>query len=76
MSVPRFELEVLRAFENYAWPGNVRELRNVVEGLMFMTAGETVTVVDLPSKFAASMYGSKAWRTPACHGLTRAREMS
>jgi hypothetical protein len=25
-----------------------------------MTAGETVTVVDLPSEFAASMYGSKA----------------
>jgi DNA-binding NtrC family response regulator len=60
MSVPRFELEVLRAFENYTWPGNVRELRNVVEGLMLMTAGETVTVVDLPSEFAASMYGSKA----------------
>jgi len=45
----------LRAFETYAWPGNVRELRNVVEGLVLMTAGETVTVADLPSEFAASI---------------------
>ena len=55
MSVPRFESEVLSAFENYAWPGNVRELRNVVEGLVLMTAGETITVADLPSEFAASI---------------------
>ena len=41
MSVQRFEPEVLSAFANYAWPGNVRELRNVVEGLVLMTAGET-----------------------------------
>jgi sigma-54 dependent transcriptional regulator, acetoin dehydrogenase operon transcriptional activator AcoR len=54
MSVPRFEPEVLRAFTHYAWPGNVRELRNVVESLVLMTAGETVTVADLPSEFAAS----------------------
>jgi sigma-54 dependent transcriptional regulator, acetoin dehydrogenase operon transcriptional activator AcoR len=54
MSVPRFEPEVLRAFAHYAWPGNVRELRNVVESLVLMTAGETVTVADLPSEFVAS----------------------
>ena len=55
MSVPRFEPEVLRAFETYAWPGNVRELRNVVEGLVLMAAGERVTVADLPAEFAAAI---------------------
>ena len=55
MSVPRFEPEVLRAFATYAWPGNVRELRNVVEGLVLMTTGETVTVTDLPAEFASSI---------------------
>jgi sigma-54 dependent transcriptional regulator, acetoin dehydrogenase operon transcriptional activator AcoR len=55
LSVPRFAPEVLRAFAIYAWPGNVRELRNVVEGLVLMTAGETVTVADLPSEFATSI---------------------
>jgi sigma-54 dependent transcriptional regulator, acetoin dehydrogenase operon transcriptional activator AcoR len=55
MSVPRFAAEVLNAFATYAWPGNVRELRNVVESLVLMTAGETVTVADLPAEFASSI---------------------
>jgi two-component system nitrogen regulation response regulator NtrX len=31
----------------YQWPGNVRELRNVVERLMIMVPGETITPADL-----------------------------
>jgi two-component system, NtrC family, nitrogen regulation response regulator NtrX len=31
----------------YQWPGNVRELRNVVERLMIMVPGETITMADL-----------------------------
>ena len=33
--------------EAYRWPGNVRELRNVIERLMIMTPGDTVTARDL-----------------------------
>jgi sigma-54 dependent transcriptional regulator, acetoin dehydrogenase operon transcriptional activator AcoR len=57
MSVPRFEPEVLSAFETYAWPGNVRELRNVVEGLVLMSVGKAVTVADLPAEVASSIAG-------------------
>jgi two-component system nitrogen regulation response regulator NtrX len=32
---------------SYRWPGNVRELRNVVERLMIMVPGETITMADL-----------------------------
>ncbi len=31
----------------YRWPGNVRELRNVVERLMIMVPGDTITLSDL-----------------------------
>jgi len=55
MPAKRYEPEVLRAFAHYPWPGNVRELRNVVEGLVLLTTGETVTSADLPSEFAATM---------------------
>jgi transcriptional regulator with PAS, ATPase and Fis domain len=55
MPMPRFEPEVWRAFQTYAWPGNVRELRNVVEGLVLLTAGATVTVADLPAEFVSSI---------------------
>jgi two-component system, NtrC family, nitrogen regulation response regulator NtrX len=32
---------------SYKWPGNVRELRNVIERLMIMVPGETITLADL-----------------------------
>ena len=31
----------------YAWPGNVRELRNVIERLIIMVSGDTITAQDL-----------------------------
>jgi two-component system nitrogen regulation response regulator NtrX len=34
---------------SYRWPGNVRELRNVIERLMIMAPGDTITVSDLGS---------------------------
>jgi sigma-54 dependent transcriptional regulator, acetoin dehydrogenase operon transcriptional activator AcoR len=55
--VRRFDADVLRAFEAYAWPGNVRELRNVVEGLVLLTAGDVVGVADLPANIASSVKG-------------------
>jgi len=33
--------------QSYGWPGNVRELRNVIERLMIMVPGETITTSDL-----------------------------
>ena len=32
---------------SYRWPGNVRELRNVIERLMIMVPGDTITIADL-----------------------------
>jgi two-component system, NtrC family, nitrogen regulation response regulator NtrX len=32
---------------SYQWPGNVRELRNVIERLMIMVPGDTITPSDL-----------------------------
>lgn len=44
----RFEPAVMDALRRHSWPGNVRELRNVVESLLLMSDGETVTLADLP----------------------------
>jgi two-component system nitrogen regulation response regulator NtrX len=32
---------------SYRWPGNVRELRNVIERLLIMVQGDTITLADL-----------------------------
>jgi DNA-binding NtrC family response regulator len=43
-----FTDDALRAFLEYRWPGNVRELRNVVEQLVWLSAGGVVGVEHLP----------------------------
>jgi two-component system nitrogen regulation response regulator NtrX len=35
------------ALQQYGWPGNVRELRNVIERLIIMVSGDTITSRDL-----------------------------
>jgi two-component system nitrogen regulation response regulator NtrX len=44
----RFDALTLQALTRHGWPGNVRELRNLVERLLLLVPGETVTVADLP----------------------------
>jgi two-component system nitrogen regulation response regulator NtrX len=43
----RFEPAATTVIERYAWPGNVRELRNVIERLMIMVPGDSISVEDL-----------------------------
>jgi two-component system, NtrC family, nitrogen regulation response regulator NtrX len=35
------------ALRSYRWPGNVRELRNLIERLIIMVPGDTISVADL-----------------------------
>jgi len=42
-----FDLAATDVLQSYGWPGNVRELRNVIERLMIMVPGETITAADL-----------------------------
>jgi two-component system nitrogen regulation response regulator NtrX len=35
------------ALQRYRWPGNVREMRNVLERLMIMVPGDTISALDL-----------------------------
>jgi DNA-binding NtrC family response regulator len=49
-----FAPEVLRALSAYAWPGNVRELRNVVQRMLVLSQGDSVTAADLPGDLAGT----------------------
>ena len=42
-----FEPSAVSVIEHYAWPGNVRELRNVIERLMIMVPGDSISAEDL-----------------------------
>ena len=39
----RFDAGALTGLRSYPWPGNVRELRNVIERLIIMVPGDTIT---------------------------------
>jgi two-component system nitrogen regulation response regulator NtrX len=43
----RFEPAAVALLARYPWPGNVRELRNVVERLMIMVPGDSISAADL-----------------------------
>jgi two-component system nitrogen regulation response regulator NtrX len=45
--VKNFESGARAVLQHYPWPGNVRELRNVIERLMIMVPGETISAADL-----------------------------
>ncbi len=41
--------EAVEVLELYQWPGNVRELENVVERIVALTDGNTITLQDVPT---------------------------
>jgi two-component system nitrogen regulation response regulator NtrX len=43
----KFDPGAVAGLRSYRWPGNVRELRNVIERLMIMVRGDTITLSDL-----------------------------
>ncbi len=43
------DLKAKRLLTGYSWPGNIRELKNLLERLVIMTSGPTITVNDIPS---------------------------
>lgn len=42
--------ETMEFLFNYSWPGNVRELENIIERIVVITEGTTVTTADLPAE--------------------------
>jgi two-component system, NtrC family, nitrogen regulation response regulator NtrX len=64
-----FSPKAMELFINYDWKGNVRELRNLVERLLIMSVGNTITEHDLPEhmqveskKAAFSFADIKLWK--------------
>jgi len=51
MDAPQLDDSAMTALVEFAWPGNVRELKNIVERLVVLNSGDTVSAKDLPARF-------------------------
>jgi two-component system nitrogen regulation response regulator NtrX len=51
----RLDSGAASGLRGYRWPGNVRELRNVIERLMIMVPGDTISLADLTFLEGASL---------------------
>jgi DNA-binding NtrC family response regulator len=45
--------EAMQILVDYDWPGNIRELRNLVESVVVMMPGRTITPADIPPAIRA-----------------------
>jgi two-component system response regulator PilR (NtrC family) len=45
----KVESSAMKALEEYRWPGNVRELENMIERILALSTGETITAQDVPT---------------------------
>jgi PAS domain S-box-containing protein len=52
---PKLNSDVMTALMNYDWPGNIRELRNVMERMIILCDGESITVKQLPQGLASTV---------------------
>jgi two-component system, NtrC family, nitrogen regulation response regulator NtrX len=50
--------------QRYRWPGNVRELRNVIERLIIMVPGDTITAADLTFLDSGGVLASAEFEGP------------
>jgi nitrogen regulation protein NR(I) len=46
--------EAMAALRAYSWPGNIRQLENVLERMVLMSDGATLSSEDLPEEIAAA----------------------
>jgi two-component system NtrC family response regulator len=52
--VSRMASPAMLAMKRYRWPGNIRELRNVMERLVIIAKGGTITYDDLPTEIRSA----------------------
>ncbi|MCG3195686.1 MAG: sigma-54-dependent Fis family transcriptional regulator [Candidatus Omnitrophica bacterium] len=58
-SLAGFTPDAMEALRSYRWPGNVRELQNLIERLVIMKDGQTISKGDLPGEIVQET----DWRT-------------
>ncbi|MFB3925365.1 MAG: sigma-54-dependent transcriptional regulator [Syntrophales bacterium] len=62
-TVRRADPAVTDLFLQYNWPGNIRELENLIERLVLMVQGDTITLVDIPNDLRTAAEAASSAKT-------------
>ncbi|MGL5258360.1 MAG: sigma-54 interaction domain-containing protein [Proteocatella sp.] len=57
LDIPTIDTDVMDIFMQYSWKGNIRELQNIVEHMVVMSSGKTITAEMLPYSIKESVKG-------------------
>jgi DNA-binding NtrC family response regulator len=71
-----FEREALEILEEHSWPGNVRELENLIQRLVLMVEGASITVKHLPQQILIDSTASHESLLIPENGIDFDREMA
>lgn len=55
LEIPKLDPEVMDILTEYSWKGNIRELENVIEHIVVMSGGKTITTEILPYSIKESV---------------------
>lgn len=63
----KIEREIFNALSNYSFPGNIRELENLVERMVVLSDGKTLTIADIPDYInkPSQTFGNVKFELPA-----------
>ncbi|MDR2460288.1 MAG: sigma-54 dependent transcriptional regulator [Deltaproteobacteria bacterium] len=50
VNITKVAPEALQVLVSYSWPGNIRELENLMERMVILAEGDTITLEDLPAR--------------------------
>ncbi|MFQ5630115.1 MAG: sigma-54-dependent transcriptional regulator, partial [bacterium] len=67
--------EAIERLTHYGWPGNIRELQNVVERMVSLAYGKSITIDDLPGHFRDDVNGTIATKIDASRLTLREARM-
>jgi DNA-binding NtrC family response regulator len=56
MDIKGLDDDVMELFADYDWPGNIREMENLLERLVLMARGRTITIEDVPGEVKRVVY--------------------
>jgi len=73
--ITHIDQAVLDCLGDYAWPGNVRELENILLKTVALSAGNTLTLDQLPPELQGACAAQKKSPMPAAAGLGSLAEM-